>query len=85
MPDTSAETGTAPKGRNLNSLALERQVPRSPKGPIRPEGAEPNLPATQTQKASPLRGGTRLGCGPADLALKRQAIQIPPILGGLPG
>ena len=32
------------KGRNLNSLALERQVTRSPKSPIRPEGAGHSLP-----------------------------------------
>jgi hypothetical protein len=59
------------KGRNLNSLALQRQVASPPKNSIRPEGAGPNV---QIEKMTPTAA--------ANLALKHQAIQISPFQGG---
>jgi hypothetical protein len=70
------------EGRNLNSLAFQRQV-GIPRPPTRPEGAVLFSVAFRraTRWVPPLQGGVGLG-GLANLALKRQAIQIPPFQGG---
>ena len=70
--------GAAPKGWNLNSLALKRQV-GGPELHVRPEGAVPfsNGSGVQEELGSAPSGRVGIG-GTANLALKRQAIQISP-------
>ena len=67
---------TAPKGRNLNSLALQRQVGQSPT-PIRPEGAVPFSEAHAREQLGSAPSGRADSLGGPNLALKRQAIHIP--------
>ena len=73
----------APKGRNLNSLALQRQVSPPPNTPPALKGRNPTPPLSQAfaKGTAPFGAGEEVG-GTADLALKRQAIQISPFQGG---
>jgi hypothetical protein len=74
----------APKGRNLNSLALQRQVSRSPNTPPALKGRNPTLPLLQAVAKGTAPSGRIWTWPAADLALKRQAIQISPFQGGSP-
>jgi hypothetical protein len=84
MPDSGAKTGPAPKGRNLNSLALQRQVSPPPNTPTRPEGAEPNASSVTSFRERHRPLGADMELPPAYPALKRQAIQISPFQGAPP-
>jgi len=71
----SRESQAALKGRNLNSLAFQRQAGIRP--PFRPEGA---VLFSEGLGSAPFRAERR--GRPVALALKHQAIQIVPLQGG---